>query len=99
MSGSVCSIPGRSMQVNREWFYPSADGTRTVGPLSTEQVAERLRSGELKVDDYIWGTHFEDQAWKQIQEVVELKEHLPKPKVAPPRLPPPPIPRGSGQTG
>ncbi|HUP56988.1 MAG TPA: PilZ domain-containing protein [Bdellovibrionota bacterium] len=86
------------MQEQREWFYPSPDGTRTVGPLSTEQVAERLRSGELKDDDFIWGTHFEDQTWKQINTVAELIPHLPKPKALPPRLPPPPIPR-TGQTG
>src|ERR1041385_6579556 len=72
----------------REWFYPAADGTETVGPLTSEQVGDKLRTGELRVDDYIWGTHFSDQNWRRIFELEELRPYLPVRAAPPPTAPP-----------
>src|SRR4051794_15791968 len=77
------------MSDKREWFYPAGDGSESVGPLTTEQVAEKLRSGELKVDDYVWGTHFVDQDWRRIFELEELRAHLPTRQAPKPRMAPP----------
>ncbi|MGE0615221.1 MAG: PilZ domain-containing protein [Bacteriovoracia bacterium] len=82
------------MQENQEWFLPDPDGGEALGPFSQDAIAKKLREGELRVDSFIWGTHFPDQEWRRISDLKEFQVTMtryPKSKL--------PKKKSSGSTG
>jgi len=57
----------------REWHY-LVDGSR-VGPISEEELVQKLRSNEIPTDAYVWGVGYED--WVPACEVPALVAQIP----------------------
>ena len=74
----------------REWYVPDRDSMEAVGPIATADLLKRIKNGQLRIDEYVWGSHFTDDQWKRIADLEELRTHL----ADYPKLPPPPAMRG-----
>lgn len=75
------------MKDDREWYLPDRDSMEAIGPVTTEDLIQRIKSGSLHKDEFVWGSHFSDDKWRRISEVEELLAPL---KQDAPKLPPPP---------
>lgn len=60
------------MDGRRQWYLPDPHGNEAIGPLSHEDVVARLNSKQLRMDSFIWGTHFSESKWKRISELAEF---------------------------
>lgn len=58
----------------REWYLPNRDGGDRLGPYQTEEIRSLLRKGEIRVDEYVFGTHFTSSRWERIQAIEDFKE-------------------------
>lgn len=61
------------MQEKRDWYLPDPNGVEPQGPYTTEELKGRITAGTLRLDDYVWGTHFTDQRWRRFFEVDEFR--------------------------
>jgi len=69
-----------------DWYLPDPKGgLEPVGPFTAEMIRKKMEAGQLRLDSYIWGSHFDERAWKRIFEVPEFQEQLSRY----PRLPTP----------
>lgn len=58
----------------KEWFLPNRDGDDPLGPYSTDEIIALLQKAEIRVDEYSYGSHFEDPHWERLQDIEEFKE-------------------------
>lgn len=80
--------------MSTRWYYAKAGTTDRQGPVTVEQIQEKLRTGELTPADIIWRQGLPQ--WAPISAMPELSAGPPMPArpSAAPRLPPmPPGPR------
>lgn len=63
------------MSVNKKWFIPNDETLVAYGPFSTSEIVEKIRSGSLKLDNYIWSEE-RGQDWLRLFEVDEFKNCL-----------------------
>jgi len=62
------------MGEKREWYLPNLDGDAALGPYTQEDLLKKLKSGELRHDQFTWTPGFTDMKWKRFYELDEFKE-------------------------
>lgn len=85
--------------MSTRWYYAKAGTNDRQGPVSVEQVHEKLRSGELNGNDIVWRPGLPQ--WAPIHAMPELgaAPSAPPAPRPPPRLPPTPPPPLHGPVG
>ena len=59
------------------WYIPDRDGGLSPsGPYDFNKITRMIRAGELRVDEFVWGSHFVDGGWLRIFDCEEFKEFL-----------------------
>lgn len=60
------------MEKKTEWYLPNEESITPEGPFSEEVIITKLKSGEIKMDQFIWGSHFSQTRWMRILELPEF---------------------------
>jgi hypothetical protein len=63
----------KSMADKKDWYLPNEKGKDALGPYTTEQLTERIKSGDLRWDQFVWSPSLKDDLWCRI---FELKDFL-----------------------
>lgn len=81
--------------MSTRWYYAKAGTTDRQGPVSVEQIQEKLRTGELSPQDIVWRQGLPQ--WAPISAMPELSAAPAMPARSPvaSRLPPAPPPMGT----
>ncbi len=61
-------------QIQKEWYLPNRDGEDPLGPYTTDEVIRLLQKAEIRVDEYIYGSHFDDTRWERIQDIADFRD-------------------------
>lgn len=61
-----------------EWYLPDPNGDEPLGPYTKDQLIDRIRKGELSLDNYAWSTKFADQKWRRLSELSDFRDTLAK---------------------
>lgn len=75
------------MTPKREWYLLDRETYESTGPFSDADIQSRIKSGEVKLDDFIWANHLGGSDWKRVFEIDDFKSvlnnkpRLPAPKV------------------
>ncbi len=58
----------------QEWYLPNRDGDEPLGPYSNDEIRSMLKAGQIRVDEFIWGNHYDELKWRRIQDVSNFQE-------------------------
>jgi hypothetical protein len=78
------------MSEKREWYLPDRQALEAKGPFSDAEIVEKIRAGLIRIDEYIWATHFREVRWRRVYELEEFRGLL----ATYPKSPPPNRSRG-----
>lgn len=71
------------MDKNHSWYLPNEETIIPDGPFSFEEILARLEKGELKLDQFIYGSHFSETRWARISELPEFALAMAKYPICP----------------
>lgn len=71
------------MDKNHSWYLPNEETIIPDGPFSFGEIVARLEKGELKLDQFIYGSHFSEMRWARISELPEFALAMAKYPVCP----------------
>lgn len=71
------------MVKNNSWYLPNDETIVPDGPFTSDEILARLQRGELKIDHFIYGSHFEEMRWARIGELPEFALAMTKYPVCP----------------
>ncbi len=75
------------MSEKKEWYLPDPKGQEPLGPFSIDEIIKKIKSGELKLDDFISYPAKTGRKWSRIFEFVELTTSMtPYPICPPPKV-------------
>lgn len=66
------------MDKKHSWYLPNDETIIPDGPFSTEEVLIKIKAGELKADQFVYGNHFQEMRWARVCELPELALALSK---------------------
>src|SRR5258708_6910466 len=63
-------------KTDKKWYLPDDTSLQPAGPLTTDEIAEKIKTGALKPDDFIWTEGLRLEKWHRVFEIAEFKNLL-----------------------
>jgi hypothetical protein len=60
------------MENEAKWYLPNEESLSPDGPFTQEEIKSKIEKGELSLDRFIWGTHFQETRWLRIYELPDF---------------------------
>lgn len=57
-----------------KWYLPNRTSQEALGPYTDQQVRDWLRAGSIRMDEYIYGSHWAVQEWMRIDLTDEFRD-------------------------
>jgi hypothetical protein len=71
------------MDKQHSWYLPNEETIIPDGPYSHDEILAKLQRGDLKIDAFIYGSHFSELRWSRISELPEFALTMAKYPVCP----------------
>lgn len=86
MNGDRDKVAMSQEKPEEEWYLPDGEHLESIGPFSLSEILEKLKTGALKTDNYVWSPKLGDRKWRRLCDLPDFRKYLAEyPKIAPPK--------------